>query len=347
MIQLEARIKGFVELGQILKELIQGEEKTQSVTKEFKDDFDHLIVHCGAQNGWFSKEMVFSALNGIVSMLNEEALTNWVEPYKGNLDKGKRVGVILAGNLPAVGFHDFLSTVITGNVFVGKLSSKDQLILPFLKKVLVRLNKDFETVIEFVPDRLDNIEAIIATGSDNSSRYFEHYFGKYPNIIRKNRSSVAILSGNETEEELRELGKDIFLYYGLGCRNVSKLYVPEGYDFARFFESIVDEGHVIENNKYYNNYSYNKTIYLLNKEELLDNNFVVLRKDSGFSSPIGVLYYDYYTSEVEVNNELKNQEEKLQCIVGKNFIPFGQSQFPGLTDYADNINLLKFLTSLG
>lgn len=346
MISLDRRIEVFEEFGTVLSELNNG-NREHKVSVELADDFDYLMDSSIHFNGWFTQDMIKNALNGIVQMLQPGQLLDWISPYKSEIDKNKKVGVILAGNIPAVGFHDFLSVLISGNRFCGKLSGKDQHLLPFFKRILVELENGFDELIEFTQDPFRDIEAIIATGSDNSARYFEHYFGKYPNIIRKNRTSVAILTGNETTEELKALGQDLFLYYGLGCRNVSKLFVPEGYDFKVFFEAMVDHGYIAENNKYYNNYEYNKTIYLLNNEKLLDNNFVIVKEEENFSSPVGVLYYSSYKEEKEVLKLIEDQDEKIQCVVGKGHIPFGKSQSPGLTDYADNVNSLAFLTSFG
>ena len=348
MVSIEKRIGHFAELGDVLSELLGNKTCNHPLSKQLKEDFEYLMETQIHFNGWFTPKMVQLAIENIIEMLDEKALNQWLEDYKEKFSTTpKTVGVILAGNIPAVGFHDFLSVLITGNKFIGKLSSKDQHLLPFFAKILIQLNSDFESLIEFTSDPIKTLDAIIATGSDNSSRYFEHYFKKYPNIIRKNRTSVAILTGNESKEELRELGKDIFMFYGLGCRNVSKLFVPKGYKFETFFEAIVDFGFVAENNKYFNNYEYNKTIHLLNSEKLFDNNFIVLKEDENLTSPIGLLNYSFYESYEEVVKNVEHQRESIQCIVGENYISFGKTQVPSLTDYADNVNSLEFLTSIG
>src|SRR5690606_755395 len=209
---------------------------------------------------------------------------------------------------------------------------------------------EFKNYIEFTEDKLENFDAVIATGSNNTSKYFEYYFGKYPNIIRKNRNSVAVLSGNETEEELKQLADDIFQYFGLGCRNVSKLYVPENYNFEKFFKAMFSWKEIIHNHKYINNYDYNKAVYLMDSFPLLDNEFMLLKEDKGFSSPISVVFYEEYSSFENLSNELKEQAENIQCIVSKagikNEIPFGKAQNPELWEYADGVDSVAFLLKL-
>jgi hypothetical protein len=228
------------------------------------------------------------------------------------------------------------------------LSSKDNILLPEIAKKLIEINPNFENKIKFTNNTLKNIDAIIATGSDNSAKYFEYYFGKYPNIIRKNRTSVAILTGNESKKELHLLGKDILQYYGLGCRNVSKLFVPESYDFTKLFEAIEPYSDVYTNNKYANNYDYNKAIYLMNKIKHLDNGFLLLKEDYSFNSPVGVVYYEYYNKAEIVKKTIQSAQEKLQTVVAASgeYTPFGKAQSPKLNDYADGIDIIKFLQKI-
>jgi hypothetical protein len=354
---IDNRIKAFVTLGTFLKQFSQQEKKQTNnpLNEAFYNNFNELIKSVHFHNGWFTEDNVRNAVDTIASSLNQESLTNWLSRYIKNIpDKkqAKNVAVIMAGNIPMVGFHDMLCVLLSGNKFTGKLSSDDKLLLPALSKILIAIAPEFANYIEFTEGQLKNIDAVIATGSNNSARYFEYYFGKYPHIIRKNRNSVAVLSGTETADELRFLGKDIFQYFGLGCRNVSKLFVPTGYKFDTFYESIFEFQFIVNNNKYGNNYDYNRTVYLMsNHPSLLDNNFLLLKEDTGYSSPIGVLFYEFYDDISVLNTKLKNDQELIQCIVSnafeiKNKIPFGEAQCPKLLDYADGVDTMSFLIEL-
>lgn len=354
---IDNRIKAFVTLGAFLKQFSeQGERQADNtLNKLFYNDFNELIQSAHYSNGWFTEENVRNALGAIASNLNKELLVDWLSHYIKTLSdkkQAKRVAVIMAGNIPLVGFHDMLCVLLSGNIFVGKLSSDDKLLLPAISKILIVIEPEFAKLIEFTEGQVKNIEAVIATGSNNSARYFEYYFGKYPHIIRKNRNSVAILSGSESNSDLKLLGKDIFQYFGLGCRNVSKLFVPKGYKFDLFYESIFDFQSIINNNKYGNNYDYNRTVYLMsNHPSLLDNNFLLLKEDTGYSSSIGVLFYEFYDDTATLNQRLQNDIEQIQCIVSnvseiKNTYPFGEAQCPKLADYADGVDTMRFLIEL-
>jgi hypothetical protein len=249
-------------------------------------------------------------------------------------------------NIPMVGFHDILCVLLSGHRLLLKLSSDDAVLLPFFLKLLCHYEPRFESNILFAAGKLGNFDAVIATGSNNTASHFQYYFSKYPHIIRKNRSSAAILKGTEERSQLYELGKDIFSYYGLGCRNVSKLFVPAGYDFNGFFESIVDFGYVIENKKYANNYEYHRALFLLEKEHLLDNNFLLLRQNTSLHSPVGVLHYEHYEDMDQVLRFLSVNDAQIQCVVGEGHIPFGYSQRPVITDFADKIDTCQFLVTL-
>jgi hypothetical protein len=349
--ELNKRLAAFEKLGVFLAEHTSGQSKTLTQEDEI---FEKLIVQVRIHNPWFTENNVRLALKGISLGLEKHNLTTWIKPYSEGLTgtgAKKRVLVIMAGNIPMVGFQDFLNVLISGNCFVGKVSSDDHLLIPFLAALLLQFEPGFADRIEFSDGRVKDMEAVIATGSTNSSRYFDYYFGKYPHIIRKNRHSLAILNGTETAEDFGALGTDIFTYYGLGCRNVSKLLVPEGYRFDSFFEGIFNHSYVLDSNKYSNNYEYNKTIYLLNSEKLLDNNFLLLREDTSLSSPIGVMFYEYYTDEQDLKARLVRDASEIQCIVSKEGAfsgsqPFGKSQFPMLWDYADGIDTMQFLAAL-
>ena len=253
----------------------------------------------------------------------------------------------MAGNIPLVGFHDFLCVLLSGNNVLAKLSSNDKVLLPYLSNYLIQQEPSLAARIAFTEGKMEGFDAVIATGSNNTSRYFEYYFGKKPNIIRKNRNSIAILTGKESTEELTALGEDIFRYYGLGCRNVSKIYVPKGYDFEPFFNAIFSYKDIVDQHKYANNYDYNKAVYLMSNFKILDNGFLILKEDDGQASPISVLFYAYYDAEETLEQELNAQEEQIQCIVSKKGgIGFGETQKPKLHDYADGVDTMEFLLKL-
>jgi hypothetical protein len=246
-----------------------------------------------------------------------------------------------------VGFHDFLSVLISGHHVLVKTSSNDQHLLPFLANYLIAVEPDLKNKIKFVEGKLEDFDAVIATGSNNTARYFEYYFKDKPSIIRKSRNSVAVLNGQETTVQLVALGDDIFRYFGLGCRNVSKLFVPKGYDFTAFFEAIFEYQDVINYEKYANNYDYNKAVFLMSNFKLLDNGFLTIKEDSSHASPISSVFYEYYDNLKEVENRLSADQDSIQCVVStnlvKNSIPFGTTQKPKLWDYADGIDTLEFL----
>ena len=249
----------------------------------------------------------------------------------------------MAGNIPLAGFHDFLSVLISGNNLIVKTSSKDSELIVYISDILCSINPSFRDNIEFAEGTLSNFDIVIATGSDNSSRYFDYYFGKYPSIIRKNRNSIAIIEGDETGDELEGLGTDIFSYFGLGCRNVSKIYVPKGYDFRSMIRYWDTFAGVISHPKYANNYDFNKAVYLVNKEAFYDAGYILLKEDSRISSPVSVLYYEYYESQTALKQQIELLKEKIQCMIGRHNIPFGKAQSPNLWDYADGIDTIEFL----
>ncbi|MDP9081826.1 MAG: acyl-CoA reductase [Bacteroidota bacterium] len=301
-------------------------------------------------NAWFTPESVTEAVGAISRMLNKEDLTKWLNNYNIESDRSiKKVGLILAGNIPLVGFHDVLCVLASGNFASIKASSQDSRLIKHILQILVDIEPSFAEQYSFV-ERLENFDAIIATGSNNSSRYFDYYFGKVPNIIRKNRNSVAVLTGEETTDQLHKLGHDIFDYFGLGCRSVSKLMVPKGYSFNTFFESIEPFNPIIHHNKYNNNYGYNRSIYLVGNEQHLDNNFLLLKENPSPSSPLAVLFYEYYDDLQSVQDLLQQQSDNIQCIVsaapikaGSQVVDFGTSQQPALWNYADNVDTMEFL----
>jgi len=307
----------------------------------------------GKQNPWFTESNLEYALTEIANSLSKENLEKWTSMYPTlqNEQEAKRVGVITAGNIPLVGFHDFLSVLISGNKFVGKLSSKDDKLMPAVIKLLFDIEPKFKDYIFISENKLENFDAVIATGSNNSARYFEYYFGKYPHIIRKNRNSVAVLTGNETDEELQLLPDDIFLYFGLGCRSVSKLFLPDNYDLDNIFRNSLKYKEIINHNKYANNYDYNRAIYLMNLTEFKDNGIMLMKEDINMASPVSVVYFENYSKIDTVKQRLEIEKDSIQCIVTNkdiipNAIPFGESQNPQLWDYADNIDTVEFLLNL-
>ncbi|RKD96984.1 acyl-CoA reductase [Marinifilum flexuosum] len=353
--KIQERISAFVELGKFLKQF--SEEETQIAKHELNtryfEEFKELLNRVSIENLWFTPNHVRSSIIGICQFLNKKNLNQWLEKYKVSKNNtNKSVAVIMAGNIPMVGFHDMLSVLISGHIFIGKLSTKDNQLLDFISKLLISLNPEFEKLINFQSGQLNgesSFDAIIATGSNNSARYFDAYFSKYPNIIRRNRNSIAVISGSETEEEIKALGNDIFLYFGLGCRNVSKLYIPKGYDITNLFKLWEDYKHIIDNSKYANNYDYQRSLLLMNKIQHYDNGFLLLQENKEVASPVGVVYFEYYSELHDIERKLKLDSELIQCVVASdldNTIPFGKAQEPQLWDYADNVDTMQFLTNL-
>jgi Acyl-CoA reductase (LuxC) len=336
---LQARIKAFADLGQYLND-----PKNISEIELWADRASH-------QNNWFTIENTKKALKSIADyFLNEELLTRWTDLYEiqDKPETIKSIGVIMAGNIPAVGFHDMMTIILSGHACVAKISTQDSAIMLALIEKLLEINPDLEIR---VADKMNEVDALIATGSDNSAKYFEYYFRNKPHIIRQNRTSVAILNGNETEEDFLNLGKDITDYFGLGCRNVSKIYVPSGYDFTRLYDSIESLGDIFYHNKYKNNYDYNKSIYLVNGIHHYDNGFMILTKNEALVSPISVIFYEEYENTAELEHIISANQSKIQCIVSKDAwfersFNFGDSQKPKLWDYADGIDTMAFLLGL-
>lgn len=316
------------------------------------DEFKAVVQASQHHNAWFTTEEVNKALNSLSKMLNHQDLELWFEQIQLN-QQPKKVGLILAGNIPLVGFHDVLCVLATGNIAMIKMSSSDQKLLPALLQQLLIFEPELAVQISYV-EQLKGFDAIIATGSNNTSRYFEYYFGKVPHIIRKNRNSVAIISGKETTSELEKLGHDIFDYFGLGCRNVSKIYVPKNYDLKYFFEPVEQYQPIINHFKYNNNYDYNKSIYLVNGVKHFDNGFLLVKEDENLVSPLAVLFYEEYEDITTIEAKLNEQQEQIQCVVSqlplklnKNTVGFGDSQNPKLWDYADDVNTIDFLQTIG
>lgn len=332
----QQNINNLVRLGELL-----------SKTEQFNDIFDKAEQ----QNSWFTRANVIFAFKSWSEALSKNNVQQWLSQYQlPQTTSPKKILIIMAGNLPLVGFHDLLCVLVAGHKAIVKLSSDDGVLLPYLITQIRAFAPEWAEAVAFTDDKVTEYDAVIATGSDNTARYFEYYFGKKPHIIRKNRHSVAVLTGEETPEELQDLGKDIFLYYGLGCRSVSKLFVPQGYDFDLLFQAIYPYKDIIEEQKYANNYDYNKAVYLMSLYKLLENGFLLLKEDEHYGSPIATLFYEYYTNKEALKKKLATDREKIQCVVGHNFIDgeilFGQTQTPKLWDYADGVNTLTFLLNL-
>lgn len=336
---LNERIESFSELGKTLRDALDG--KPGKYTSPLKG----IIESQQFRNPWFTPENVRMAIRAIAGELTSENLIKWTGAYQIPEKESNplNVGVVMAGNIPLVGFHDFLSVLITGNNLLAKKSSKDPDLINFISDLLTDINPGFKGRIVFSENILKGFNTIIATGSDNSSRYFEYYFGKYPNIIRRNRTSVAIIKGDETPEELSLLGDDIFLYFGLGCRSVSKIYVPAGYNIEEAALNWKSYSQIVNHNKYANNYDYNKAISIVNREQFIDTGFLLLRENKNLASPVAVLHFEYYKTLAEVVRDTASLSEKIQCIVGREHTSFGRSQYPRLWDYADGTDTLEFL----
>jgi hypothetical protein len=329
---LQARINLMVQLGHYLK---QNDPEWQEIKQQ-----------AAYKNGWFTTEFVNKACDEIATQfLDEKLLRNWVAHYRlDDAIQPKNIGIVMAGNIPLVGFHDFLTVFISGHQQTIKLSSKDDVLLKFLIKKLYSLNITIQNDVS-IAENLKGCDAYIATGSNNTARYFEQYFAKYPHIIRKNRTSVAVLNGLETEADLLELSHDIHLYFGLGCRNVSKIFVPADYNFEPLIKSFKAYDYFADHHKYKNNYDYQLSIVLLNHQYYMTNGATLLTQNEETFSPISHVFYDFYSDLSKLSNDLK-QNDDIQCIIGEGGLPFGTAQHPGLFSYADGVDTLQFLLGI-
>lgn len=336
---LKERIESLSELGDILRSSLAGKNTA------FSAPLNDLLTSQQLKNPWFTPPNVRLALEAISRELTYDNLAKWTGSYPG-LDEKRdpvRVGVVMAGNIPLAGFHDFLCVLISGNTILARTSSKDPDLIRFIGGILCSVNHRFRERIIYAEDPLTGFDAVIATGSDNSSRYFEYYFGRYPHIIRKNRNSLGILEGNETSRQLEALGHDVFSYFGLGCRSISKIWIPEGYNLSSLTENWKPFEGIINHGKYAANYDFSKAVYMVNKEKFTDTGYLLLRENAALSSPVAVLHYQYYHDHDTAEAELDLLKEKIQCVTGRDHIPFGDAQFPHLWDYADGIDTLDFL----
>ena len=344
----EQLIQAFCQLGKIMNHV--GNDLTWSgyelgLTEAELEEMNLIIKTQHHFNGWFTEELTRKSFRNLSSWLKEDILNNWLSNYSYS-ENPKSIAVIMAGNIPLVGFHDFLCVLASGNKVICKLSSEDNKLLPLLSKILIQIQPELESKITFSDRNLKGFDAIIATGSNNSLLHFKQYFSKYPHLFRHNRTSIALINGDESKDELSLLGHDILDYFGRGCRNVTHLLLPKGFELNRFFEAIVEQGEVINNKKYGNNYDYNKVIHLMNLAVFFDNNFLLLKESNDLFSPLAMVYYHYYENESEVSYYIEEHKNDIQCIVGENYIPFGKAQCPSLSDYADNVDTMNWLNSL-
>ncbi len=346
-------MNAFVKLGEFIGQFKESgiQKKTDVINNDlFFDAMKHQIELARQQNGWFTKSNILYSLENWSNILNNSNFNKWLLKYNFNKKSTKTVAIIMAGNIPLVGFHDFLCVLIAGHKVLVKQSSNDKSLLPFLTKYLVSIEPSLKERIKFTDGKLTEFDAAIATGSNNTSRYFEYYFRDKPSIIRKNRNSIAVLNGNESHDQLEALSEDIFRFYGLGCRNVSKLFVPEGFDFDLFFKAFYKWHPIINENKYASNYDYNKAVYLMSEFDLLENGFLILKEDRSYSSPIACLFYETYSDLNELRDKIKKDKERIQCIVSEglftNEVKFGNSQKPELWEYPDGIDTVDFLLKI-
>ncbi len=329
MPSFEHRVFAFEQLGRELNEFLTSDKR--------EEERAALFVQAEQENAWFVASSIQSALQEICTWLDAESIRTFAEKYRIDSESPKTVGLILAGNIPAVGFHDLMCVLLSGHKAWVKCSSNDSVLIRFLADALISMDGDFKDLVEYKDAQMKGVDAYISTGSNNSSRYFEYYFGQFPNIIRKNRHGVAVLSNDVSDEDLKALCSDIFQYFGLGCRNVSKLYLPEGFELNRIFEASMDYEHLANNKKYYNNYHYHRTIYLLNKENFFDNGFMMLKEDEKMGSPVGVVHYGFYKEKPNI------PMEEVQCLLSKNGLDFGSAQKPSIYDFADQVDTMDFL----
>jgi hypothetical protein len=322
----------------------------KSVTRFIKDPDEDFLIKVNAVNPWFIRSYVLNALNGILNYLDPGNIQTWLSNYRLSRPKVKNIGIIMAGNIPLAGFHDLLCVLISGHKAIIKPSHSDPLLIEFIINELQNINPLFNEKIIISSD-IKWVDAIIATGSDNSARHFNYYFKTVPKIIRSNRSSCCILDGSETTEELTALSDDAFLYFGLGCRNVSKIYLPEKSSLDEIIECFSKYSWIIEHRKYHNNYLHNRSLALLKSEPFTDGGHFLLAENIQVVSPVAIIYYERYSDREELKTKIETNNKKIQCVVGhpgttSQTVKFGAAQFPQLWDYSDGIDTLDFLEKI-
>ena len=353
------KISAFEKLGRYLAQFafasFQEDKEIGVLNDHFARKTEEIIENTCHYNAWFTPEFIRLSFFGISGALQPGNIYKWLNFYpelkNNSKQKPRDVSIIMAGNIPLVGFHDFFCVIMSGNYCRIKLSSKDERLFPHIVEILTSINKEFETTVNFEEGFLKSPDVIIATGSNNSSRYFEYYFGKYPNLIRKNRNSVAILTAGNTNKQMTRLADDIFSYFGLGCRNISKIFLPQEFDIPSLLKNLEHYSYLYNHNKYANNYDYHKAIHLVSSTPFFDTGFMIFKEDPSYSSPVGSVYYEFYSSEDQLRERIKTDLNLLQCIVAspdflQEGIDFGTTQTPMLWDYADNVDTMKFLLSL-
>ena len=341
---INRRIQLISDIGEFLKNYLDENYDNNNDNKlvEFKD----VIIKAQSKNPWFTDANIKVNLTYWSKKLTKNNLNKWLSKYNLNNTSRKNIAIIMAGNIPLVGFHDFICVFLSGHNSIIKLSNSDNCIIPFLTD-LMKLPSER---IVYSDSFLKEYDGVIATGSDNTSRYFDYYFKNKRSIIRKNRNSIAILNGEESDDDLKSLSQDIFTYFGLGCRNVSKLYVPKNYNFDLFFNSIFCYKELINNHKYANNYDYNKAIYLMSEYKFLDNGFFIVKEGNEMHSPISTINFEYYDNVSILKEKINLEDDNIQCIVSniefKGKVNFGETQNPSLNQYADNIDVMRFLLTI-
>ena len=313
--------------------------------REF-DIFQLSIEKAQLNNAWFSIKMIRLSLESWATNLSEDNIDKWISKYEIPNSINKNVLIICAGNLPLVGLHDIVCCILLNLNTQVKLSKNDHILIPAILNILYLFDSELQDRIKICDEKPDNYNSVIATGSNNSNRYFEYYFGKFPHIFRRNRTSIAVINPKITDEELKSLSHDMLQYYGLGCRSVTKLYLPENFSIDRIYNSIYDYKDLINHNKYMNNYDYNRSIFLLGKKLFFDNGFLILKEDKSLFSPISVVNFEYYSSLETLEKEINNLSNEIQCRVGEGGIELGTAQRPELWDYADGVDTIDFLTKI-
>jgi len=343
MNKLTSHLLNFEKLGVFFSNFEKDKKKHQQLLE--------CITKTQPLNSWFTPSNVFYAFKIWGQTLTKENLEHWASKYRFYEKKPKKIGIVLPSNIPLVGLHDLFCILLSGNIATIKMSTNDPFLMPFVADLLFSIDSNYKNKIFFTPSNFKSPDAIIATGNNNTARYFEYYFSKYPHIIRKNRNSIAILNGQETANEIKKLCIDITCYFGLGCRNISKLYLPKNYDLNIIFKALYDYKYFMSHTQYMNNYDYYKAFYIMNNEKVVENGFFILKKDKKISPPIATLFYEEYSQLKQLKEKIELEQENIQCIVGaKNLFlkntPFGETQKPKLWDYSDGIDTLDFLLNI-